>query len=98
MLLRIYLKSDNIRYQQKKYIVYVYCIMVKMVSLSNKAYAELKDIKNIDESFSDVILRLLKNTKDIKQFAGILKDHKSELDLMEERITEDRKNNNGRYQ
>ena len=72
--------------------------MVKMVSLSNKAYSELKDIKNIDESFSDVILRLLKNTKDIKQFAGILKDHKSELDLMEERITEDRKNNNGRYQ
>jgi predicted CopG family antitoxin len=73
--------------------------MVKMVSLSNKAYSELKDVKNKDESFSDVILRLLKNsTKDIKRFAGILKDDKSELDWMEERISEDRKNNKGRFQ
>ena len=73
--------------------------MVKMVSLSNKAYSELKDFKNADESFSDVILRLLKHkTKDIRQFAGILKDNENELDVIEERIMEDRKNNKGRSQ
>ena len=73
--------------------------MVKMVSLSNKAYSELKDFKNVDESFSDVILRLLKyKRKDIRQFAGILKDNKNELDLIEEHIMEDRKNNKVRSQ
>ncbi len=73
--------------------------MVKMVSLSNKAYFELKDVKNKDESFSEIILRLLKNsTKGIKRFAGILKDDKIKLDRMEERISEDRKNNKGRFQ
>ena len=73
--------------------------MVRMVSLSNKAYAQLKDAKNNDESFSDVILRLLgSKTKDIKQFAGILKNDKHELGEIEERIAEDRRNNEGRYQ
>ena len=73
--------------------------MVKRVSLSNKAYSELKDAKNNDESFSDVILRLLgTNTKSIKQFAGILKNDKHELDWIEERIAEDRKNSKGRNQ
>ena len=73
--------------------------MVKMVSLSNKAYSDLKNAKNKDESFSDVTLRLLgNNTKDIKQFAGILKNKKEELDWIEEHIAEDRRNNNGRFQ
>jgi predicted CopG family antitoxin len=73
--------------------------MVKMVSLSNKAYSELKVAKNKDESFSDVILRLLEShTKDIKKFAGILKNDTEELDWIEERIAEDRRKNNGRYQ
>ncbi|WMT50575.1 MAG: antitoxin VapB family protein [Ferroplasma sp.] len=72
--------------------------MVKMVSLSNRAYSELKNIKNKDESFSDVILRLLENNnKDIKRFAGILKNEKKELDWMEECVSEDRKNNQGRF-
>ncbi len=70
-----------------------------MVSLSNKAYSELKDAKNNDKSFSDVILRLLgTNTKNIKQFAGILKNDKHELDEIEEGISEDRKNSKGRFQ
>ncbi len=70
-----------------------------MVSLSNKAYSDLKNAKNKDESFSDVTLRLLgNNTKDIKQFAGILKNKKEELDWIEEHIAEDRRNNNGRFQ
>ena len=73
--------------------------MVKRVSLSNKAYSELKDAKNNDKSFSDVILRLLgTNTKNIKQFAGILKNDKHELDEIEEGISEDRKNSKGRFQ
>ena len=66
--------------------------MVKTVSISNKAYYELRDFKNVGESFSDAILRLLKNNrKNIKQFAGILNDNKNQLDLMEECIMEDRK-------
>ena len=70
-----------------------------MVSLSNKAYSDLKNAKNKDESFSDVTLRLLgNNTKDIKQFAGILKNKKEELDRIEEHVAEDRRNNNGRFQ
>ena len=73
--------------------------MVKMISLSNKAYSELKAAKNKGESFSDLILRLLEsNTKDIKRFAGILKNDAGELDWIEERIAEDRRKNNGRYQ
>ena len=73
--------------------------MVKRISLSNDAYSGLKAVKNKDESFSHLILRLLEsNTKDIKRFAGILKNDTEELDWIEERIAEDRRKNNGRYQ
>ncbi len=72
--------------------------MVKMVSLSNKAYEELKKIKNQDESFSDVILKLLENKNDIKKFAGLLKSEKETLESIEKSISNDRKINTGRYQ
>jgi predicted CopG family antitoxin len=73
--------------------------MVKRISLSNEAYSGLKAVKIKGESFSDLILRLLEsNTKDIKRFAGILKNDAGELDWIEERIAEDRRKNNGRYQ
>ena len=45
---------------------------------------------NVIESIPDGVIPDKKEV--IKQFAGTLKDYKSELDLMEERITEDRKN------
>ena len=73
--------------------------MVKMISLSNKAYSELKAAKNKDESFSEAILRLLENDrKDIRRFAGILKNDTGELDWMEKHIAEDRRKNKDRYQ
>ncbi len=73
--------------------------MVKMISLSNKAYSELKAAKNKGESFSEAILRLLENDrKDIRRFAGILKNEKEELTQIEEHISEDRRNNNGGFQ
>ncbi len=70
--------------------------MVKMVSLSNKAYEELKKLKNDDESFSDTVLRLIQK-KDIKKFEGILKNN-SKLTAIEKQIDNDRTNNVGRYQ
>ena len=69
--------------------------MVKMVSLSNKAYEELKKLKNDDESFSDIVLKLIQK-KDIKKFEGILKDN-SKLTAIEKQIDNDRTNNAGRY-
>jgi predicted CopG family antitoxin len=46
--------------------------MTKVVSLSNKAYQTLKDLKRPNESFSDVVLRIsnTKQRKSILQFAG----------------------------
>ncbi len=67
-----------------------------MVSLSNKAYEELKKLKNDDESFSDTVLRLIQK-KDIKKFEGILKNN-SKLTAIEKQIDNDRTNNVGRYQ
>lgn len=32
--------------------------MVKVISLSNQAYSEIKALKHADESFSDVLLRM----------------------------------------
>ncbi len=66
-----------------------------MVSLSNKAYEELKKLKNDDESFSDIVLKLIQK-KDIKKFEGILKDN-SKLTAIEKQIDNDRTNNAGRY-
>ncbi len=33
--------------------------MTKVISLSNLAYKEMKALKHLDESFSDVVLRLI---------------------------------------
>ncbi len=70
--------------------------MVKMVSLSNKAYEELKKIKNENESFSDVIIKLLNKNKNIDKFAGILSSENICLDSVEKEIMDERKNNYGR--
>lgn len=49
-------------------------IMVKMVSLSDKAYGELKRLKN-GKSFSEVVLELIgPRQKDISQFFGAWKE------------------------
>ena len=48
--------------------------MVKVISLSEAAYVELKDMKQSDESFSDVVQRLAQlvgNKRDINEFFGV---------------------------
>ena len=51
--------------------------MVKVISLSDKAYGNLRGLKTDDESFSDVVLRLVgKESKhSILEFAGVWKGH-----------------------
>jgi predicted CopG family antitoxin len=49
--------------------------MTKVISLSEKAYETLKNIKKPGESFSDVVLRVTKNhqKKSLLDFAGTWK-------------------------
>ena len=51
-----------------------YCLhsMVKVISLSEKAYGTLKKLKRKDESFSDVVLRMAghEKRKSLLEFAG----------------------------
>jgi predicted CopG family antitoxin len=46
--------------------------MTKVISLSQKAYKTLKDLKGPEESFSDVVLRIAgqEHRKSILEFAG----------------------------
>ena len=46
--------------------------MTKVISLSKKAYQTLKDLKKPDESFSDVVLRMVgeKKKKSLLEFSG----------------------------
>jgi predicted CopG family antitoxin len=56
----------------------------KTISIRGEVYERLKDVKREDESFSDVIERLLKKDKtDLSEYLGSLKDN-SLLDALEE--------------
>lgn len=73
--------------------------MTKLVSLSEVAYAKLSQLKSKNMSFSDVILKLLNQSRgkrDISEFAGILADKGKELDEFEAMIYRDRRRNFGR--
>ena len=61
--------------------------MVKLVSLSNKAYDTLLKMKRGKESFSDVVLRVVekKKEKSIVHLAGRWKDDKK-IDTIFEKI------------
>ena len=50
--------------------------MVKVISLSNKAYDSLKSLKRGKSSFSDVVLKLVDKEKkaSLLEFAGIWND------------------------
>jgi len=74
--------------------------MVKVISLSEHAYASLKNLKEGSDSFSEVVLRLIhkEKKKSLLSFAGIWKDM-PEMDLVfndilsERHKTKDRKLN-----
>ena len=70
--------------------------MTKPVTLSNEAYEALKKIKGKDMSFSDAVLKLVKQsmgTHDFNKFAGTLKAQASELEKFKLQIEEDRERN-----
>ena len=67
--------------------------MVKVISLSNEAYAKLKGKKTGNKSFSDVVIELIDKKKEgsIMDFFGVLKDDKEALSSFEKAYRE-RKN------
>ena len=50
--------------------MYTYIIMAKNISLSEEAYKKLSMEKRPDESFSDVVLRLLPKRRNLKDVVG----------------------------
>jgi predicted CopG family antitoxin len=53
--------------------MHIVSVMTKVISLSNKAYQTLKDLKRPGESFSDVVLRVVgedKKKKSLLEFSG----------------------------
>ena len=70
--------------------------MTKPVTLSNEAYEALKKVKGKDMSFSDIVLKLVKQSMskhDFNKFAGALKARASELEKFKLQIEEDRERN-----
>lgn len=61
--------------------------MVKVISLSEKAYESLKSRKTADKSFSDVVIELVdKKKKPLSDLFGILKDDKESIKIFEDVI------------
>ena len=65
----------------------------KTVSLSEKAYEKLKSVKKPEESFSQVILRLIEQKVDttIADFIGAFEENSTEWEKIEQEIYERRK-------
>jgi len=66
--------------------------MVKVISIADDAYQELKELKEEDESFSDVVRRITSNEKGkaFLDLAGAWKDEK-DIEIIFKKILEDRK-------
>lgn len=66
--------------------------MVKVISLSEEAYARLKGNKG-DKSFSEVVIEFVpeRRKRNIMEFAGIFKENAEEWKEIEKKIYEDRK-------
>jgi predicted CopG family antitoxin len=70
--------------------------MTKMVSLSEEAYETLSKMKDSGTSFSKLILKLVaesKQKRDFLRFAGSLKSESAELDQFKKQIQKDRNRN-----
>jgi predicted CopG family antitoxin len=66
--------------------------MVKVISLSNKAYATLKAFKQGDDSFSDVVMKLTEKKKpSIMDLAGKWKISDKETEKIKREIEQGRK-------
>lgn len=64
------------------------CMATKTISIMDDAYELLKNAKNSDESFSDVIRRELSGKKKISDFFGAWKDF--DVEDLKKRIAESR--------
>ena len=65
--------------------------MTKVISLSDEAYDELKKLKKGDESFSDVVIKVVrKEKKPLTDFFGKWPEPK-ELDRIEKELVRERK-------
>lgn len=67
--------------------------MTKVISLSDSAYAEMKAMKQGEESFSDVVHRLAEKArkKPLSEFFGKWPGPKEELDDIQKTLVEHRK-------
>ncbi len=67
--------------------------MTRVISLSDVAYNELKRLKEENESFSDVVLKITREgkKKNLMKFFGAWPGPKEELDKIEKMIYEQRK-------
>ena len=68
---------------------------VKTITITTSAYEKLKRMKGVDESFSDVILRIGSGKKSIKDFVGLLKDSGEPAEALQKRVGEIRKRASG---
>ena len=66
--------------------------MTKVISISDEAYEKLAAIKDMNESFSKAVVRLVSksNKKSILEFAGSWSGDTKEADKIFKRIAEDR--------
>jgi predicted CopG family antitoxin len=67
--------------------------MTKVISLSDVAYAEMKALKQKDESFSDVVMRLAESTRKrpLSDFFGKWPGAAEEAERIKGAIAADRK-------
>ncbi len=67
--------------------------MTKVISLSDNAYQEIKSLKQSDESFSDVVLKLVDKAKKqpLLDFFGKWPGTSEELDRIKKTLEKQRK-------
>ena len=83
--------------KDNKYVhAHMHTVMTKVISLSEKAYAELKKRKGREESFSDVVLRIIENRKSgsLLKFAGVWAG--KEFDTIEKDLRKQREESTSR--
>ena len=73
--------------------IYTFDSMTKVISISDEAYNALSELKENNDSFSKVVLRIANKVKKVSllEFAGKWKGSKDELKKLFEEIAEERK-------
>jgi len=66
--------------------------MVKVISLSNEAYLRLSEKKEVNESFSDVVLKLTEKKGDILSVFGCAREDKKFIEGLKKSYKERDKN------